>query len=70
MKVLKSPRVKDRANGFLVPPRDVAALAEAMERFVMEPELIIRMGLESRRMAEERFDMRSANRRIMEVMGV
>jgi len=62
--------VEDRVNGFLVPPRDVAALAEAMERFVMEPELIVRMGLESRRMAEERFDMRSANRRIMEVMGV
>ncbi|MDH7597613.1 MAG: glycosyltransferase family 4 protein [Methanothrix sp.] len=57
-------------NGFLVPPRDVGALAEAMERFVLEPELIGRMGEASRRIAEERFDVRIINKRMMEAMGL
>ena len=39
-------------NGFLVPVRDVDALVSAMERFINEPELIERMGKESRRIAE------------------
>ncbi len=43
-------------NGFLVPPRDPVALAEAMERFIIQPDLIRSMGLESRKLAEERFD--------------
>ncbi|MFN4034208.1 MAG: glycosyltransferase family 4 protein, partial [Fimbriimonadales bacterium] len=36
--------VIDGVNGFLVPPRDVAALVQAMERFIQQPELIIPMG--------------------------
>jgi glycosyltransferase involved in cell wall biosynthesis len=57
--------VVDGVNGFLVPPRDVTALAAVMQRFIDEPELIERMGLESRRLAEERFDVRRANAIIM-----
>lgn len=45
-------------NGFLVPVRDVEALAAAMRRFLVAPELIRSMGLASRRIAEERFDAR------------
>lgn len=48
-------------NGFLVPPRDTQALAQAMLRFVEEPQWIESMGRESRRLAEERFDVRRAN---------
>jgi len=62
--------VIDGRNGFLVPPRDPRSLAEAMERFILDPELIMRMGEESRRIAEERFDVRRINRRMMEVMGL
>ncbi len=62
--------VVDGVNGFLVPPRDPQALAEAMERFILHPELIERMGQASRRLAEERFDVRRANLRIMEEMGL
>ncbi|HQI67480.1 MAG: glycosyltransferase [Methanothrix sp.] len=62
--------VIDGVNGFLVPPRDPEALAEAMERFILHPEMIERMGRASRRMAEERFDVRRINRRMMEEMGL
>lgn len=55
-------------NGFLVPPRDPRALIEAMERFILEPELIERMGHESRRLAEERFDVEKINTRLIEEM--
>jgi glycosyltransferase involved in cell wall biosynthesis len=62
--------VVDGINGFLVPPRDPEALAKAMMRFIEEPELIGRMGRESRRIAEERFDVRRVNARILEVLGL
>jgi glycosyltransferase involved in cell wall biosynthesis len=57
-------------NGFLVPPRDVEALVRAMERFILQPELIITMGQASRKLAEERFDVHKINQRILEVMGI
>lgn len=60
--------VEDGVNGFMVPPRDVATLAQAMERFIREPALIGQMGKESRRLAEARFDVREANRRLMKVL--
>jgi len=57
-------------NGFLVPVRDVDALVSAMERFINEPELIEKMGKESRRIAEERFDVHKINRVLLEAMGL
>lgn len=62
--------VRDGVNGFLIPIRDVDALVEAMERFILNPGLIETMGLESRRMAEERFDVRGINRQILNEMGL
>ncbi|WP_243028300.1 glycosyltransferase [Thermus albus] len=57
-------------NGFLVPPRDLEALVEAMERFIRKPGLIERMGKESRKLAEERFDARKVNERFLREMGL
>lgn len=57
-------------NGFLVPMKDAQALAERMIWFIQNPDSIARMGLESRRMAEERFDVRIINQRMMEIMGL
>jgi len=48
--------VIDGINGFLVAACNVEALAHAMECFIIEPKLIERMGKESRRLAEERFN--------------
>ena len=57
-------------NGFLVMPRDVPALTAAMLRFVQNPALIATMGAKSRRLAEERFDVRQINHKLMQVLGV
>lgn len=62
--------VVEGVNGFLVPARDVHSLVGAMERFIENPQLIESMGAESRRLAEERFDVRVVNRRLLEAMGV
>lgn len=48
--------VIEGVNGFLVPPRDPQTLAYAMEKFILNPELIEKMGKESRKLAEEKFD--------------
>lgn len=57
-------------NGYLVPPRDAGALAEAMLRMLAEPERLEPMGRESRVIAEERFDVHSVNRAILGAMGL
>jgi glycosyltransferase involved in cell wall biosynthesis len=57
-------------NGFVVPVRDAAALAGAMLQFIKNPDLIESMGCESRRMAEERFDVHKINARMLEILGV
>lgn len=56
--------VVDGVNGFMIPGRDVAALADAMTRFVEEPQLIASMGAASRRLAEERWDGRAKSREL------
>jgi glycosyltransferase involved in cell wall biosynthesis len=62
--------VNDGANGFLVPIRNVHGLAAAMMRFVENPALVRTMGLESRALAEARFDVRKSNQRLLEILGV
>jgi glycosyltransferase involved in cell wall biosynthesis len=62
--------VVEGRNGYLVPVRDAAALADAMLRLIDAPERLAGMGLESRRLAEERFDVHVVNRTIVEAMGL
>jgi glycosyltransferase involved in cell wall biosynthesis len=61
--------VDEGVNGILVPVRDVPALANAMLRFVETPALIATLGLESRRLAEERFDVCKINARLLTILG-
>jgi len=58
------------ANGFLVPPRDADALFAAMKRFVDEPELVVRMGRESRKLAEARYDARMVSADVIRHAGL
>jgi glycosyltransferase involved in cell wall biosynthesis len=62
--------VDDGVNGFLVPVREVNALVAAMLRFIENPDLIESMGQQSRRLAEERFDVRRINAKLLEVLGL
>ncbi len=57
-------------NGYLVPLRCVDALAEAMERFVVDPTLAGRLGKASRRLAEKKYDVRLVNSDMMRGMGL
>lgn len=50
--------VRDGWNGYLVPARDSSALAHAMEQLLGEPGLAEKMGVNSRAMAELKYDAR------------
>ncbi len=62
--------VRDGKNGMLVPPRAADALYAAMLRFVEEPELAARMGAESRKLAEEKFDVHQVNAELLGYAGL
>jgi glycosyltransferase involved in cell wall biosynthesis len=62
--------VEQGRNGFLVPVRQAEALAAAMMRFVADPSLIETMGRESRILAEQRFNAREINAKILESMEI
>ena len=55
-------------NGYLVSKADVAALAERMIWFIENRDQWQRMGQASRRMAEERFDVRKVNAELLRIM--
>lgn len=60
--------VADGETGFVIAPRNVAALAGAMRRFIDEPELIVSMGRTARDYAEHFFDAEKASQRILDAM--
>ena len=60
----------DGDNGFLVPPRDADGLHRAMLRFVEQPELAAPMGLRSRRLAEQKYDVTEVSRALMKYAGL
>lgn len=62
--------VIDGENGFLVPVKSVGALVEAMQRFIDNPELAAEMGKRSRKIAEEKFDVRKVNEVMLREMGI
>lgn len=62
--------VIDGVNGFLVPVKDANALANAMVKFIEQPELIATMGKRSREIAEQKYDVGIVNKQMLDGMGL
>jgi glycosyltransferase involved in cell wall biosynthesis len=60
--------VEDGVNGFLVEPKSVAAVAEAMRRFIVQPALIARMVDASLAKVRDEFDVRRVNQAIQAII--
>lgn len=62
--------VVDNYNGYLVPIKAVDELVLAMEEFILNPGLIVSMGMASRALAEKKFDVHSVNKSMLKAMGL
>lgn len=62
--------VVEGVNGFLVPPREVEPLAQAMQRLIDQPHLVNEMGSASRRIACEKYDSRFVYDPMLRQMGL
>ncbi len=55
----------DTVNGYQVPTRDHVGLAAAMEKFIVDGSLSVKMGEESLKMARNKFDVHKVNESIL-----
>lgn len=62
--------VTDGVNGFLVPVKNCDALVEKMLLLYGKPSMCERMGKESRRIVEQKFDVRLVNQKILKTMQI
>lgn len=62
--------VVDGDNGFLITVKDADALAQAMLRFIEQPELIAQMGKRSRFIAEDKYDVHKVNAQMLKGMNL
>lgn len=60
--------VTEGLNGYLVPIKTVNELSSAMEKFIVNPELITVMGQASRKLAEDIYDVHKVNKMMIEEM--
>ncbi|MCD6465753.1 glycosyltransferase [Candidatus Bathyarchaeota archaeon] len=59
--------VLDGKSGFLVPERDVDALAEKLEYLIEHPAIWPKMGYEGRKYVEEHYDINKLNDKLVEI---
>lgn len=57
--------IENGENGFQVPPHNPQVLADAMEKFIDQPDLVLRMGQRSREFAERNFNAENINKRLL-----
>jgi len=58
----------DGLNGYLVPIKNSKSLLDAMRKFVVDPSLAIKMGKQSRAIAEEKYDVHMVNNAMLMAM--
>lgn len=68
-RVAQAP-VREGHNGFLVEPRNVEAVVQAMEHYLQHPNHLPTHGQQSRKLAEDVFDVRLVNALILREMGL
>lgn len=57
-------------NGYLVEVKSVSSLEAAMKNFIINPELIVSMGIRSREIALNKYDVNQVNHHMMTEMGI
>ncbi len=57
-------------NGYLVPKQDAKALAERMIWFIENSQRWDKMGIKSRKLAEDKYDVHKVNAQIIQIMGL
>ncbi|MEQ9103557.1 MAG: glycosyltransferase [Rhodothermales bacterium] len=62
--------VVEGVNGFLVARQDIDELVGAMERFLVAPNLTIKMGANSRMIAEDKYDVHKVNAQMIAAMNL
>jgi len=62
--------VVDGENGFLVEPKSVETLLEALNFFIDKPNLIPSMGRKSREIAETKYDVHKVNKVMIREAGI
>ncbi len=60
--------VEPEKNGYLVPARSVEPLAEALEKFIVKPALILKMGRYSRKLANKKFAVEKINHALLSTL--
>jgi glycosyltransferase involved in cell wall biosynthesis len=62
--------VIDGVNGFIIPAWSGEKLAEKMIYFINNQEKIVEMGVNARNFAETHYDVKKANERLIEILGI
>ena len=60
--------VRDGYNGFLIEPQNLNDLIKPLEFFIKNPDKIKEMGINSRKYAEERFDVNIINNDLIKLI--
>lgn len=62
--------VQDGLNGYIVPIKSPSLLSSAMIKLIQNPDLVIEMGIASRRIAEEKYDSQKVNQKLMRELSI
>jgi glycosyltransferase involved in cell wall biosynthesis len=62
--------VVEGENGYLIASKSVSKLEEAMMKFVNQPENVRKMGIKSRSIAEDKFDVHKVNHEMLKIMEI